>query len=192
MAMIVQSKSVELQVKGYYQKQTYRNRTSIYGANGTLSLVIPIKKNKTKERLQDQKAEISFEEPWQQNHWKSFVTAYRSSPFFEFYEDELKAIFFNKTKLLVEFNIALLKMLFDWLDIEKSINISSETPEYNRRANDLISAKKECSIGLPNYPQVFNSKLGFIPNLSVLDLIFNLGPESIDYLLRVNVTSIRE
>lgn len=191
MALIMQSKSIELQVKNRYQKQTYRNRTSIYGANGILNLIIPVKRNKDKEPLIDQKAEISFEEAWQKNHWKSIVIAYRSSPFFEFYSNELEAVFFTKPKFLVDFNTMLLKVLFDWLDIEKNITISSNL-DYNNIADTLISAKKTSLINLPKYSQVFDTKSSFLPNLSTLDLVFNLGPDAIYYLSEIDFTPMKE
>ena len=98
LAVLSQHECVNIQTQAYYQKQTYRNRTQIAGANGLLNLSIPIEKGNKGTRLLDEHVLISYDEMWQNNHWKSFASAYQSSPFFEFYQDELEAVFFKKTK----------------------------------------------------------------------------------------------
>ena len=190
LAVLAQQECVNIQTQAFYQKQTYRNRTQIAGANGVLNLSIPIEKGVKGTRLVDQDVMISYDEMWQNNHWKSFVSAYQSSPFFEFYQDELEAVFFKKQKKLLDFNMDILQLIMDWLELDAQIKISTEQPLYNPTGEALISAKKATSLHLPKYIQVFESKLGFISNLNALDLICCLGPESPSYLKKIDVTPI--
>ena len=190
LAVLAQQECVNIQTQAFYQKQTYRNRTQIAGANGVLNLSIPIEKGVKGTRLVDQDVMISYDEMWQNNHWKSFVSAYQSSPFFEFYQDELEAVFFKKQKKLLDFNMDILQLIMDWLELDTQIKISTEQPLYNPTGEALISAKKATSLHLPKYIQVFESKLGFISNLNALDLICCLGPESPSYLKKIDVTPI--
>ena len=190
LAVLAQQECVNIQTQAFYQKQTYRNRTQIAGANGVLNLSIPIEKGVKGTRLVDQDVMISYDEMWQNNHWKSFVSAYQSSPFFEFYQDELKAVFFKKQKKLLDFNMDILQLIMDWLELDTQIKISTEQPLYNPTGEALISAKKATSLHLPKYIQVFESKLGFISNLNALDLICCLGPESPSYLKKIDITPI--
>ena len=106
-----------------FPKQTYRNRTNIYGANGKLSLVIPIKH--TGKRLMKD-IEISYAENWQKIHWKSIKTAYQSSPYFEFYEDKLGEIYNTDEPLLAKFNLRALEIIQDILKTEKSFSLTEE------------------------------------------------------------------
>jgi len=190
LAVLAQHECVNIQTQACYQKQTYRNRTQIAGANGVLNLSIPIEKGIKGTRLVDQEVQISYDEMWQNNHWKSFVSAYQSSPFFEFYQDEFEAVFFKKQKKLLDFNMDILQLIMDWLELDTQIKISTEQPLYNPTGEALISAKKATSLHFPKYIQVFESKLGFISNLNALDLICCLGPESPSYLKKIDVIPI--
>ncbi|PSR10965.1 MAG: hypothetical protein C7M88_00120 [Candidatus Arcticimaribacter sp.] len=190
LAVLAQHECVNIQTQACYQKQTYRNRTQIAGANGVLNLSIPIEKGIKGTRLVDQEVQISYDEMWQNNHWKSFVSAYQSSPFFEFYQDEFEAVFFKKQKKLLDFNMDILQLIMDWLELDTQIKISTEQPLYNPAGEALICAKKATSLHFPKYIQVFESKLGFISNLNALDLICCLGPESPSYLKKIDVIPI--
>ena len=190
LAVLAKQECVNIQTQAFYQKQTYRNRTQIAGANGVLNLSIPIEKGIKGTRLVDQDVMISYDEMWQNNHWKSFVSAYQSSPFFEFYQDEFEAVFFKKQKKLLDFNMDMLQLIMDWLELDAQIKISTEQPLYNPTGEALISAKKATSLHFPKYIQVFESKLGFISNLNALDLICCLGPESPSYLKKIDITPI--
>ena len=164
-----------------YQKQTYRNRTEIYGPNGKLKLTIPILHKKNQKHQLDSEVEIFQESSWQKNHWKSLESSYRSSPFFEFYEDDLYPFFHQKQRRLMDLNISLIKKIFSLIDIEIVIKNTKEIYEFR----ELLDAKKNSVYKTPIYNQVFNSKHGYINNLSILDLIFNLGPDSNFYLKKI-------
>lgn len=172
-----------------YQKQTYRNRQYIYGANGKLLLNIPIvhaHKKEGRQLYKDVKIENHFN--WQNLHLKSLESAYRASPFFEFYEDDLAPLYNTKFTYLIDFNIACWTAIQQALDLEKIpekktqeylLSYANRTDIIDRR--ELIIAKRKSQIELTEYPQVFQEKHGFIPNLSILDLLFNEGPQTVSY-----------
>jgi len=179
---LIKAKEVSFTLESNYQKQTYRNRCSIYGANGKLNLTIPIQHTKRDGHQKDSSVKIMREENWQILHWKSLTSAYRSSPYFEFYEDELKEVFFRQPKKLMDYNIDLLECILSLLEIDLSYSFKESYSPLTPLEESLINAKKQSTISQPVYQQVFATKHGFIPHLSILDLLFNLGPQSIDYL----------
>ncbi len=192
MAAIVQASHVVFETEDNYQKQTYRNRCYIAHNNGKLLLNIPIKHTKSgkRQKTKDVITENSF--PWQSQHWKSLQNAYRTSPFFEYYEDELKPIFYSPVTSLLKFNNKTFELLCELLDI--SIN-TSETKKYEEESsiNDLrflVDAKSKKEYSLQAYTQVLESNHGFLPNLSVLDLLFNEGPNAVQYLESQKLTFI--
>lgn len=172
----------------HFPKQTFRNRANIYGANGKLSLIIPIHHNGKRE-IKD--IEISYTESWQKLHWKSIKTAYQSSPYFEFYEDYLADIYELKEKYLLDFNLKILEILKKILRLDKSYTFTNEyfNPPIQIDFRENFSAKKECTIEIPQYYQTFSDKLGFIKDLSILDLICNKGTESLSYLKKIEIIS---
>lgn len=170
-----------------YQKQTYRNRMYIYGANGKLSLNIPIKHTGDKSQHQKyREVRIENEFPWQKQHWKSLETAYRTSPFFEFYEDELQPLYQKKHEFLLDFNYECLELLSECLQWEIKAEKTEEyflnpvPPIVDKRP--LVNAKQASQYTFDPYSQVFEDKFGFIPNLCILDLLFNEGPNTLVYL----------
>ena len=182
MSWVVSQRQVAFVTDNTYQKQTYRNRTEIYGANGKLKLTIPIVHTKKQSRQTDKAVAINYDNNWQKDHWKSLEAAYRSSPFFEFYEDDLQPFYYRNFDKLMDFNIELIKKILLLLD---SDIILLPEKKADKEFSDLIIAKKVNKIEIPQYHQVFQSKHGFINNLSVLDLLFNLGPQSLEYLIRL-------
>ena len=169
-----------------FPKQTYRNRAAIYGANGKLALIIPIK-HTGKREIKD--IEVSFAEDWQKLHWKSIKTAYQSTPYFEYYEDKLKKIYAEQIVSLKEFNLKALGIILDILKTEKKYELTNEYFK-NPEAEDYrekFSAKSESTSEFEEYYQSFSDKNGFIKDLSILDLICNIGPESLTYIKNIKL-----
>ncbi len=164
-----------------FPKQTYRNRTNIYGANGKLSLIIPINHNGKRE-MKD--IEISYREDWRNLHWKSIKTAYQSSPYFEYYEDKFRKIYDLKEKFLLDFNLKGLEVIQQILKTEKAQSLNEEYIKNPESINfrEKFSAKLPSEFQMEEYYQTFSDKLGFLKDLSVLDLICNKGPESLTYI----------
>ncbi|ATA74148.1 MULTISPECIES: WbqC family protein [Capnocytophaga] len=175
-----------LEVSDNYQKQTLRNRAYIYGANGKQALNLPIKHvggETGRQLFKDVKVENHF--PWQRLHWKSLETAYRTSPFFEYYEDDLRPIFEKNYTFLLDVNMDTIETVLACLqtDINFDKTVSYEaTPKHLKDARILTNAKKELPVEMTEYHQIFSDKHGFIPNLSILDLLFHEGPNTQDYL----------
>ncbi len=177
--------SISFEMHDNYQKQTYRNRQYIYGANGRLQLNIPVKHRKDTHKRQlykDVKIEQSFK--WQQLHWKSIQTAYRTSPFFEFYEDDFAFLFEKPATYLMDYNLKCTEVVAEALGVDFNFKFTDEYKlDYsaNNEVKDerrFISAKRSAFYEISEYNQVFKSKYGFIPNLCVLDVLFNLGPSA--------------
>jgi hypothetical protein len=178
---IIKANNILFEVSDNYQKQTFRNRTYIYGANGKLGLFIPvIHTHKNRELFKDVK--ISYESNWMDLHLKSLQSAYRSSPYFEYFEDDFIKLYSEKEKFLADFNIKCIKLISNLLDLDLDFKISNE---YVEKTNDIIdlrdlsNARKEKKIETPKYIQVFESKHGYLNNLSILDLIFSEGKNSV-------------
>lgn len=184
-AYFVQSGEAHLEVCDNYQKQTFRNRCEIYGANGKLNLNIPILHSKeSNKRLQTVEVKPDHSQEWLPLHWKSIRTAYQTSPYFEYYEDELYDFFHKKHESLMELNREAHQLVCDLLQIDDKF---VETEEYFKDPQQLdlrnsIHPKKELDVIFPEYTQVFSDKYGFLEDLSVLDLIFMEGPASLEYL----------
>lgn len=186
-AFMTTAETLLIEKNDYYQKQTLRNRTHIHGANGKLLLSIPIRHlGKTGHQYYNEvEIENSFE--WQKQHWKSIQSAYRSSPYFEFYEDDISIFYNNKFSLLYVFNKAYFKLLLKLLGWNPEVHYT-ESYENLTNAKDIRSQieKKEVNNTLRlKYTQVFEGKNGFIPNLSILDLLFNEGPNTLSLLKTV-------
>ena len=183
--MMAQSENIMFEIQDNFQKQTNRNRTYIYSPNGLQMLNIPIKHSKeNRQKTKDIRIEPDFD--WQKQHFKSLEAAYRSSPFFEFFEDDIRPIFEKKHEFLLDLNFEALQILFKCLRMKVDY---SKTTEYFHEVdrniiNDfrpLVEGKKDTS-EFEKYTQVFDDKYGFISNLSVLDLLFNEGKYAMDYL----------
>lgn len=186
MSWLIRQEKIFFYTGGNYQKQTYRNRTRIYGANGMLNLTIPIAHSKKVTPQKDEEVQIFSQESWQKQHWKSITSAYRSSPYFEFYEDDLKPFFNKEYNYLMHLNSLLIKTLINLLGVEIQQEVMDSVQEKDRNMNALFIAKKITVPPLPPYKQVFDDKHGFLNNLSCIDLLFNLGPQSLDYLENID------
>lgn len=181
---IAKAQKVTFEVCDNYQKQTYRNRMHIYAANGKLSLTVPvIFSQKNRQLYKD--ILISEDTNWQDLHWKSIQSAYLGSPFFEFYQDDLEPLFTTKHKYLLDFNFKCLEVIYECLQLPFEYET---TQTFNKTVKDcfdyrpLVDDRKEALQPFKTYVQVFDDKHGFIPNLSILDLICNEGPNAMMYL----------
>ena len=131
--------------------------------------------------------ELSYAEDWQKLHWKSIKIAYQSSPYFEYYEDKLKQIFSVQPTSLIEFNLNALKIILQILKVEKDFSLTTEFEKNTRcsRFKRAFFSQKSQNIILPEYYQTFSDKLGFIKDLSILDVVCNIYPESATYIKKV-------
>ncbi len=172
-----------------YQKQTFRNRTYIYGCHGKLPLVVPIVHNKKNSIRTDAETQIFNQIPWKKIHWKSLCTCYRSSPYFEYYEDRLYPLYRGQSNNLFEFNIQLIQTICDFLNFELDYQIIKVVKYQHRIAEYLLNAKNKTQYSINQYHQVFDNQYGFIPNLSIVDLLFNLGPDSLTFLNKLKIIS---
>ncbi len=191
MAAVVQSDKVIWEVMDNYQKQTYRNRTYIAHSNGKLLLNVPIKHDRNGKRQKTREVIAENDFPWQEQHWKSLQNAYRTSPFFEFYEDELEPLFTEKVENLLQHNFKifhLLSGLIGYSPEEEHTVVYKDTPKV-ADFRFLINAKRKPTFILEPYTQVLQANHGFLPYLSILDLLFNEGPHSLSYLRRQPVLS---
>jgi len=245
---LLKSNEVTVELHEHFIKQTYRNRCTIYGANGKLDLIVPIEKSKGSERKIMKDCRISYSGPWQKLHWRSLESAYRRSPYFEYYEDELAPYYEKKTEFLVDWNEMLQEKICKLLHLDvkwgKTEKFEKEYPgivdlrshfdpnkmrnadchgrglprndNYTEGAEEIQNADcrgrglprndthKESSEKTQNiqhstilstegsakvdniqhssYTQVFGTRHGFIPDLSIVDLLFNTGPEATQYL----------
>ena len=182
---IVNSKNLFFEINDNYVKQTFRNRTSIYTANGKLDMTIPVKfSSSKKEKLKDIK--ICDNSNWQNIHIKSIQTAYNNSPYFDFFEEYFIDFFKKKYKFLIDVNINSIKIIFEILEKELDYNF---TEVYIREYIDSIDLrnlsnkpKLKTKVDFKKYNQVFDEDHGFIKNLSSIDLIFNKGLNSVDFI----------
>ncbi len=180
---INQNADIIIDINEHFQKQSYRNRSVIHGANGALNLIIPLAKRGIRTKMKDVKIDNS--QRWQNLHWRSIQSAYRSSPYFEYYEDEILPFYEEKYESLIEFNAAIQNKILELLGIAVQ---TTETTSYEKidgaDYRELIHPKKEATSNFveEEYTQVFSDRNGFIPNLSILDLLFNEGPNAINFL----------
>lgn len=185
---IVKSKEIIFEIEDNFQKQTYRNRCYINTANGKHLLNVPIQHSKgIKQKTKDIK--IDYKDNWQKLHLKTLETAYSSSPFFEFYIDDLTPIFKKQTPFLLDLNFKCHEFIMNSLQLEIP---TSKTTEYNKEIDfldgrKLAIAKNKNEYQLDRYIQVFEQNNGFISNLSILDLLFMEGPNSLNYLENQNI-----
>lgn len=176
-AELLRSSEVIIDTHEHFRKQTFRNRMEILGPNGLQKLVIPTMK--TGQRRPMGEVCISYAEAWQKNHWKSLEAAYRRSPYFEFYEHRFRPFYTSQIEGLLEFNLRLHAQILELLDIAKphSLTTRYHPPEETREDfRDAFDSPKPMTVNTISYLQVFSDRYTFVPNLSILDALFNLGP----------------
>ncbi len=168
-----------------YVKQTYRNRCIIADANGSLALTIPTEKT-VAGNCPIRDIRISDHGNWRHRHWNALEAAYRHTPFFLYYEDDFRPFYEKKVKFLYDFNLQLTELVCSFLSIDTTL-LPTEQYAHPTEActdfRDIISPKRQwqddSEFSPKEYYQVFKERHGFIPNLSIVDLLFNMGPESI-------------
>ncbi|MES2574286.1 MAG: WbqC family protein [Bacteroidota bacterium] len=187
---IAQSDKIVFEMEDNFQKQTNRNRTYIYSPNGIQLLNIPIKHSgESHQKTKDVKIETDFD--WQKQHFKSLEAAYRSSPFFEYFEDDIYPVFQKKHTFLMDLNLEVMDIVAKCLRMK--LEYTTTTEYFHKVDADvadfrfLANGKKDSS-QFEAYPQVFEEKQGFINNLNVLDLLFNEGKFAMDYLKNQSLT----
>jgi hypothetical protein len=179
----IKAENAVIDIYENYIKQTCRNRCFIYAANGILPLVIPVHKNEQHTPLKEIK--IAYENKWQNTLWRSIVSAYGSSPFFTYYDYIIEPVFKQESEYLVEYNTQLMELLLKLLKVPQKVHLSSHYIEDNiliDYRNNYGKHYRSNSNLTKKYHQPFEEKYGFQHDLSILDLLFNEGPNAINYL----------
>ena len=164
---VINSDKIVLEKHEHFIKQTYRNRCEIVTSNGKLSLSIPLIKQADKEIISDKK--ISYSENWQRQHWRAITSAYKNSPYFEFFEDEFKPFYENEYEFLFDYNTQLLETILHILRLKKQIDFSQQFEFTNTNTIDFRSLSEINRAEIPtskSYYQVFADKCGFQSNVS--------------------------
>ncbi len=186
---IANADEIIFETEDNFQKQTYRNRCYIYTAQGKQLLNVPVQHTKEiKQKTKDVK--IDYKDNWHKQHLKTLQTAYSSSPFYEFYIDDLRPVFEKKKHFLLDLNFLANEIIMDALQLEipkkKTTKYEKETKLLDLRI--LAEDKPKITYNLERYIQVFSENHGFISNLSILDLIFMEGPNALNYLEKQKIT----
>ncbi|MEO6167556.1 MAG: WbqC family protein [Chitinophagales bacterium] len=165
-----------------FRKSTWQNRCKIAGANGPILLTVPLEGGRgTRKMIKD--VRISYEQRWQQVHWNSICSAYRKSSYFEYYEDQFRPFYEKQYLFLMDLNVDLLTMCFRILSMGCEIKPSDGPLQADDENSTAFISKPKFNV-VPYY-QVFQERHGFIAEVSIIDLIFNMGPESKAYLQKI-------
>lgn len=171
---LVEAKNPVLETKEHFVKQTLRTRCDILTANGILQLTVPVIRHLGSKTPMDE-VSISYQNDWRKIHWKAIESAYSSSPYFDYYGIEVEELIFQDESNLVKFNQSIMDKILSWLDLDLNISYSDRYIEeaivVDHRSNDFSLFKQ-----MKPYKQVFAKENEFIPNLSILDVIFCEGP----------------
>lgn len=175
------NEDASIDIGEHYLKQTYRNRCVILSANGPLSLTIPVKKTGSRQAVKRVEIEYAFD--WQKQHWEAIRSAYGNAPYFLHYRDKFENLFRSKPVLLIEWNLNFIKTMLDCCRVVKSLTLTESYQEMvENDYRDSIHPKKAPIYPTPSYLQVFAARFPFQQNLSMLDALFNLGPDCLDRL----------
>ncbi len=166
-----------------YERKTFQNRCEILSANGKIALSVPTEKT-TNHKTPFKDIRIAYHTPWQKQHLKALESAYQNSPFYEYYIDDFLPFYEKEIAFLIDFNMGLHQKLLDVIDEVCPISLTDSFYQ-NDDVEDMrfsFSPKKNDEGVIKKYTQVFSEKMDFVPNLSIIDLLFNLGPETELYL----------
>jgi len=185
---LINSENAVIDIYENFVKQTYRNRCCILSPNGVQNLTVPLVNARKRKLIKNMK--ISYDDNWRKIHWKSLEAAYRSSPYFEYYEDEFHPFYHkNKYDLLIDFNGDLQHKIIELLNIDVKTQHTEHYIENVSTENDyrnVFSPKLEAKLNFTPYIQVFSDRNGFNSNMSILDLLFNEGPNTVNYIKNLN------
>ena len=174
-----------LDTKEHFQKMTYHNRYCITGSNGMIQLSIPVVGGRNQRAPMDE-TNIFNDTKWQQQHWRTITSVYKRSPYFEYYERELQLLFSTPYPLLADFNLATLHWLKQQLKLSFAEILTTEyIKQHEGAAYDLRNmkpAQNKNKNNFPSYYQLFSERNGFLPNLSILDLLFSEGPYAMAWI----------
>ncbi len=198
-ALLLQAPEVLLEQHEHFEKQTWRNRCRILSANGPMDLVVPVKrKGRTRTPMKDLR--IAYDDPWPSLHWRSITSAYRTAPYFEFFEDRFGELFKKRYAFLIDLNLAFQEKILEEFRVRPQFSFTErfakEVPGFMDLRHlppalpeDKAKGGSRAPVDVTGpYPQVFDERFGFVPGLSVLDLLFNEGPKGIDRLRRADLT----
>ena len=182
---LYRAEHVQIEQWESFQKQTYRNRCLIATTNGIQALTFPVERG-TSPLIKD--IRISDHGNWRHLHWNALQSAYGESPFFEYYQDDIRPFFEKRWTFLLDFNEEIRQKMCELIDIQPQVSFTDEFKTDGLGLMDYRSAinpkhpEPDADFLPKPYYQVYQQKHGFLPNLSILDLLFNMGPESIFYL----------
>jgi len=177
-AVLLKHKEVIISSNEIFPKQTLRNRCVIINANGLQNLSIPVERESGHETL-TKDIRISYSEDWRKIHLRSIESAYRRTPYYEYYIDALEKILTANHTHLIDLNFELLKFLTDKTGLACQVNVPDATEKISREMNELVNPKINSDYQGKPYLQTFTERFGFQNNLSILDLLFNEGPNAI-------------
>ncbi len=187
---ILRADKIWIEIFETYPKQTCRNRCRIYTANGPLDLSIPVSKVNGNHTFTKDIA-INNTEAWQKKHWRAIESAYNASPFFLYYKDEMEEYYNKGYDSLLEFNQQLLEKTLQIIGIDKKLYFTNDFEKSLDNISDLRTQfnpqKESPPMLIPRYFQVFENKFGFIPNLSIIDLLFSEGPNTLNFLDQIKL-----
>lgn len=186
--LLSQSNDISFDLHEHYRKGSYRNRCHVMGPNGMLSLSVPLVKGKFQHSAFG-KVRISYAENWRKDHWMSLVSSYRRSAYFEYYEDDIAPLYKEEYEFLWQLNEATLNIVLKLLKRDMAFTYTDRYIDQDQftglDARGIVHPnvnKCRLQLELPEYPQVFMDRMSFFADLSVLDILFNLGPRASDYL----------
>lgn len=199
-AFMLQASEVWLEQEEHFEKRTWRNRCRILSSNGPLDLVVPTRR-KCRSRTPIKDLRIVYDAPWPSLHWRSISSAYRTAPYFEFFEDRFRPLYEKRFEFLIDLNLAFQERVFEAFRVDRPLSFTKRFDKDPEGVLDLryrppaLPEEKAQGGGMEGidvtgpYLQVFDERFGYIPNMSVIDLLFNEGPEGLRILQNADLSS---